>query len=938
MDFIQEANDILSKKITQRVNSLGGYSSDGDVIYEKYPMGCPSVLVDKKENATATYMSNGSIDFSVSQKGYKDIKVLEGSFDAVEKRETSPMSGNIWMNFDGAIASLINPKIEINSPSKSLKFIKKYADNSVWYTAVFSEYETAVKICLKETAAGPALIRKVFIRNLSKSLLSGKLWTYFKLNGTQEFAYNKEIWYDAGLPLSPETQIVSASVPYRDCLQIKKVHNSCSKGIVAKFATCDYQTFIGDTSAFVALPDAVKQNGMLNTGAKNQLSRFNSPVIAATEFDIEIQPGEAGIISQSLLFVSDEDIMTQFRNDCEADEPTEASIISSYRKASKKLVEKTSKIMNETFSGKEFPEANLNPSFSIEIPENKLISNYVNSVWSTVDELYENCRAHGKKLADGIELGTRDRGQDMWPKMKSDPLRVRKDLVHALSFMYQTESLAGNVSKLSLAQKLHGMFPRQYPSTWNDRSSEIDNDNRPYTDSPIWLIDSLNFYIRQTGDISILEERVPTVRLINPENPEKSNMTGAERKLHIIEVIKEIFECYKRHCDDSPYNIVQILYGDWCDPVDMFGTSIIGDASTRGQGRGGNARLSAHVFTTLVKTIDLLNSKSVKEITDTIIDTQKTIDNFSNFADALRQNVVKVAWEDESTGKAGFIDSIHELNKDGSVPNYANGEIGYTLGSFIKEREFDSRSRRMLTTNAWSLEMINIQREYLTPVANIAKMNEALFDTLDNLFFDEQLGLKLFSIPISNNEQARRLVGRMGLIPVGCAENGEYHHAQIQLHFFRLGIDNNTDKIWKQFMPMLSVNRDESLCGPFETMTTSYVSDRDNPHFGKGMYFGLSGSIGWIVDFFQKMVGLELNLHDPSLPDLSLSPHISFATFSAIKYKTVIHINRLGEEKRHIPLTIEIKKSNDGKPITEINGIKIGKSGIKNLTDLAETC
>ena len=159
MDFIQEANDILSKKITQRVNSLGGYSSDGDVIYEKYPMGCPSVLVDKKENATATYMSNGSIDFSVSQKGYKDIKVLEGSFDAVEKRETSPMSGNIWMNFDGAIASLINPKIEINSPSKSLKFIKKYADNSVWYTAVFSEYETAVKICSKETAAGPALIK-----------------------------------------------------------------------------------------------------------------------------------------------------------------------------------------------------------------------------------------------------------------------------------------------------------------------------------------------------------------------------------------------------------------------------------------------------------------------------------------------------------------------------------------------------------------------------------------------------------------------------------------------------------------------------------------------------------------------------------------------------------------------------------------------------------
>jgi len=86
------------------------------------------------------------------------------------------------------------------------------------------------------------------------------------------------------------------------------------------------------------------------------------------------------------------------------------------------------------------------------------------------------------------------------------------------------------------------------------------------------------------------------------------------------------------------------------------------------------------------------------------------------------------------------------------------------------------------------------------------------------------------------------------------------------------------------------------------------------------------------------MVGLKLNLHDASLPDLVLNPHIPEGVFSIIKYKTVIHLNRPGEEKLKIPLTVEIKKSNDGKLISEINGTPITKYGIRNLADFAETC
>jgi len=185
----------------------------------------------------------------------------------------------------------------------------------------------------------------------------------------------------------------------------------------------------------------------------------------------------------------------------------------------------------------------------------------------------------------------------MWPKMKEDPGRVRDDLVYTLGFMYRTAvSGAADAEPLSLEAKLHGMFPRQFPSRWINRDQEILNDNRPYTDSSLWLVNSLCMYIRETGDIGLLLEKVESVRLTSPEFPEKSGLIGNNETFYIVQIIEEIFKSFKRHIDDSPYGMAQILYGDWCDPVDMFGTSEVGNDSTRGSGRGTQIRLSAHLF------------------------------------------------------------------------------------------------------------------------------------------------------------------------------------------------------------------------------------------------------------------------------------------------------------------------------------------------------
>ena len=67
--FVTDAQRILSLKIADRTSRLGGYGPGGEVIYERHPAGCPSVLVDNQGPATATYMSNGSIGLVVNTPG-----------------------------------------------------------------------------------------------------------------------------------------------------------------------------------------------------------------------------------------------------------------------------------------------------------------------------------------------------------------------------------------------------------------------------------------------------------------------------------------------------------------------------------------------------------------------------------------------------------------------------------------------------------------------------------------------------------------------------------------------------------------------------------------------------------------------------------------------------------------------------------------------------
>ncbi len=939
--FAKQAERILGLEIETRINKLGGYGPAGEVIYEGHPQGCPSVLVDNYQEATATFTSNGSTAFTVTLPEGMEVHVLAGSFDGVEKHEIGVPSTNVWLEASAGkrrhLASLLNPRANIDCDPEAVRIVKLGdPDRSMWYCAWFRPakglaYVTAVKHSMSCTRQGPAVLRQVYIRNIGRKRFGGKLWNSYNLHGTQRFVYNKEIWYDRGIPVSAGEMVVAATVPYSEIVQVKRVSGR-PRGMKAIESTCDYTDFVGDSAALSLMPEAVRRGRLLAVGAGRMMNRFATATIAADRYDLKLASGKSAVLEQELLYVTDPKVIRRFRRIADCSTPTYKAIAGAFLKAAREVVRSTPGVKQAVAarlapSGKE-PW----PRFEFALPEQRALSEYAKSVWTGVQELYETCRAHGAVLAEGIELGTRDRAQDMWPKMKEYPGRVRADLVHALGFMYVTQELPLHLSRpLKLIQKLHGMFPRQYPSRWDNRSQEVMNDNRPYADSPLWLINSLNMYMRETGDTSILGERVKTVQLTRPHDPENSGIIGCDLEYSVAEVVFEIFASFARMVRDTPYGMAQILYGDWCDPIDMFGTSVVGDARTRGKGRGVQTRLSAHLFECLVDTVDVLEAPGVAEKLEAM-HLAAHIRGLKNFAGRLRGNVIKWAWEDGPN--PGFIDCIHELRKNGSRPNYKKGQTGYTLGS-MKGRDFDGINRRQLTSQAYGLKMLITNRPWLKKVRGANKMTDALLASVDRLHFDEVLGLVMFSAAVANDQRAVDLVGRIGVFPAGCGENGEYHHGQVMMHRNRLLVPGQAEKVWEQFPKVMSAMRGEGLAGPFESPTNCYVSDRTDPHFAKGMYFGLSGSVDWIIEIFGSIAGLELALHDRGKPDLRVEPRLPTAAGRALSLKRVIHCAPRPGQYRQVPLHVEVRTSGTGPCVVEtlvkLNGKRVPTAEVRDL-------
>ena len=151
------------------------------------------------------------------------------------------------------------------------------------------------------------------------------------------------------------------------------------------------------------------------------------------------------------------------------------------------------------------------------------------------------------------------------------------------------------------------------------------------------------------------------------------------------------------------------------------------------------------------------------------------------------------------------------------------------------------------------------------------------------------------------------------------------------MHRYRLDAPGQADSVLKNFKPMMSALRDSTIGGPFDMPTTSYCSDPKDPHFSKGMYFGLSGSVDWMVEIFQLFAGLTLDLCDDSQPDAVIEPNLPSAFKGEASFGRIIHAATGPGVYKQVPIEIKIRRTGKAAPVYKINGKTVESLRIEDV-------
>jgi cellobiose phosphorylase/N,N'-diacetylchitobiose phosphorylase len=136
-----------------------------------------------------------------------------------------------------------------------------------------------------------------------------------------------------------------------------------------------------------------------------------------------------------------------------------------------------------------------------------------------------------KRWTRGLDRGYRDILQDLRGFLMIDPGEVKNKLLEALSFQYGD-----------------GRALRQYSAVGTE------HDRRDYSDSPIWIADVLTSYIKESGDMEILQKQVPFF----------DGGSGSVYE-HNLRAIKYLLD------DRGAHGLCRLRYGDWNDALEGIG-------------------------------------------------------------------------------------------------------------------------------------------------------------------------------------------------------------------------------------------------------------------------------------------------------------------------------------------------------------------------------
>ncbi|NOU36281.1 MAG: hypothetical protein HOO88_05890 [Kiritimatiellaceae bacterium] len=325
----------------------------------------------------------------------------------------------------------------------------------------------------------------------------------------------------------------------------------------------------------------------------------DNDLTGALQLDVELEPGETREI-QLLLAV--------FQDEAEIH-----SAISRYLKPGgldAALCEYQG-YLDEVFGKYQIntPDENLNRLFNYWTKHNLLL----NALWTRV-----------------YSRGFRDVLQDTMGVCSIDASISRQNLLEAMAYVYGS-----------------GRCRRAWDAASTALSDEF------YTDGPIWIPLAVNEYIKETGDLSVLEVVCPYY-------------DGGEGTVleHLLAALRFLWS------DRGEHNLTLIHEGDWCDSANNIGKA----------GRGEGVWLNIALYNALIETLELVEYQGNKIL-----------------ADEIRSMATDV------------YDAVNKNGWDGEWYRFAYDDNGSVVGSYRNEE-----GRVFLNPQTWAAMSGIAQGERLT--------------------------------------------------------------------------------------------------------------------------------------------------------------------------------------------------------------------------------
>lgn len=323
-------------------------------------------------------------------------------------------------------------------------------------------------------------IHKVSVKNLDSKPRSVKLFSFieFCMWNAYDDMTNFQRNFSTG-----EVEIEGNTIYHKTEYRERRNHYSFY-GVNTKISgfDTDRESFIGMYNGFDN-PQVVKEGK-----ASNSVADGWSP-IASHYFDLTLQPGE----SKDLVFV-----LGYVEN--EEDKKWEKPGVINKTKA-KALMTKYSDVKQVDAAMQELAQywRNVQGVYSVKCEDEKL-QRMVN-IWNPYQCMVTfNLSRSASFFESGIGrgMGFRDSNQDILGFVGMIPQRARERILD-----------------LAATQLPDGGAYHQYQPLTKKGNSDIGGD---FNDDPIWMVASTLAYIKETGDYSILEEKVPFDNTLEPES------------------------------------------------------------------------------------------------------------------------------------------------------------------------------------------------------------------------------------------------------------------------------------------------------------------------------------------------------------------------------------------------------------------------------------